>query len=155
MPSWKKSYLSSFWLILGKNIEIFSTAIKTTACNHPIENNLKFRFWRRSMSHDKKMDLNLTSHDRGTILDQWTKKRARIDTISRKNFFNLFCRCTGNDEMSHCFWGGLSSCLIWRKLIKMFTCMWALGLRMQKDSGCKKSNHGIMRTTRGPPRPDF
>lgn len=42
------------------------------------------------------------------------------------------------------FGGGLFSCSVWRKLIKVFTCMWALGLRMQRDSGCKKSNHGII-----------
>ena len=42
----------------------------------------------------------------------------------------------------------LFSRLVWRKFNKMFTCMWALGLRMQKDSGCKKSNHRIIMTTR-------
>ena len=42
------------------------------------------------------------------------------------------------------FGGGLFSCSVWRKLIKVFTCMWALGLRMQRDSGCKKNNHGII-----------
>ena len=30
----KNHHLSSFWLILGKNIEIFSTAIKMTACEN-------------------------------------------------------------------------------------------------------------------------
>ena len=45
-------------------------------------------------------------------------------------------------------WGDCLVCLVWRKFNKMFTCMWALGLRMQKDSGCKKSNHRIIMTTR-------
>ena len=96
MPPCKKRYLSSFWLIRGKNIEIFSTAIKTTACSHPIKNSLEFRFGGRSLSqwnallHDKKINLNLTSHDRCTILDQWTKKRAWVDAIST---IILFFKC--------------------------------------------------------------
>ena len=49
MTPWKNSYLSSFWLILGKNIEIFSTAIRTTACSHSMKSSLEFRFWRWSV----------------------------------------------------------------------------------------------------------
>ena len=97
MTPWKNSYLSSFWLILGKNIEIFSTAISTTACSHPQKNSLEFRFWRTSISqwnplllHDEKINLNLTSHDRCTIFDQWAKKRAWVDAIST---IILFFKC--------------------------------------------------------------